>query len=299
MFFLLFIPMNSQLRDYAERLSGFSGREPSCSAAGLYAMCRACVALFNLSVTVGDEASCGTREALSARISHLSAVCLERFRREKNFAARCRLLNAWQVLTHEPFSPCLPCDGDSGDLLGDFIARELPLHRDCGQPDWLWCVARWAYPPDACSTGSDAFRCFRMQLAAWVAQLDGKDHWPGLTDGETLARLDLLNAHAEMFLDNAYGEAIRSVYAYCRRHVEVRATTDPQRLLAMGRLAEQAGYFCAYPYDAPVREAVFQAMADSVHLLPAGSEELLYVLSFLVCGLCETVASTQDAAAPW
>ena len=67
----------------------------------------------------------------------------------------------------------------------------------------------------------------------------------------------------------------------------------------MGQLAEQASCFCAYPYDAPTRDAVFQAMGDSIHLLPAGGEEQLYALSFLVSGLCETVLNEQYEATPW
>lgn len=291
--------MNSQLQDYAERLSAFSGREVSVSVAGLASLARAYVALHNLTVTRVAGEAYGTAKLHLSRIRHLYSVCEERFRREKNFASRCHLLNVLHVLGHESFSSCSPWADGCDDLLDDFIAHELPLHRDCSRPDWLWCIARWAYPLDPCSKESEGFRSFRRQLAAWASQLDGKDHWPGLTAGETLSRLGLLNANAEMFLDNAYDEAIRSVYTYCRKQTEVKATTDPQRLQAMGQLAEQASCFCAYPYDAPTRDAVFQAMGDSIHLLPAGGEEQLYALSFLVSGLCETVLNEQYEATPW
>ena len=189
--------MNSQLQDYAERLSAFSEREVSVSVAGLASLARAYVALHNLTVTRVAGEAYGTAELHLSRIRHLYSVCEERFRREKNFASRCHLLNVLHVLGHEPFSSCTPWADGCDDLLDDFIAHELPLHRDCSRPGWLWCIARWAYPLDPCSKESEGFRSFRRQLAAWASQLDGKDHWPGLTAGETLSRLGLLNTNAD------------------------------------------------------------------------------------------------------
>ena len=73
--------MNSQLQDYAERLSAFSGREVSVSVAGLASLARAYVALHNLTVTRVAGEAYGTAELHLSRIRHLYSVCEERFRR--------------------------------------------------------------------------------------------------------------------------------------------------------------------------------------------------------------------------
>ena len=59
----------------------------------------------------------------------------------------------------------------------------------------------------------------------------------------------------------------------------------------MGALYGQAVDSKACPVDLPTKEAVVQAMKDSLGLLPAASDEWLYVFSFLVADLCEAVMS--------
>lgn len=277
------------LKNYIHQISRLEAQEESLSVDGLEALSRIYVALYNLVVVKSLDTTLGSRLTHHERLKRLYGVSLKRYRKEKNFIQRCRLVNILQYLSNEPFGFNLPWRNQSFDLTGKFIEEEMPLHHERMQPEWLWCVAYWFYPMNNDCTEDRNFRCFKKQLASWVIQLDGKDRWGGLSMLEVLQRLDILNANSYLFLDETYGPIIRSLYAYCRKQTKIAATTDKEALQTMGLLYEQALNFNAYPAETLTQKVVIQAMKDSHYLLAEYSDEWLYVFSYLMFDLCEAI----------
>lgn len=259
------------------------------SVDGLEALSRIYVSLYNLVAVKSLDNTLGSRLTHYERLRHLYQVCLKRYRKEKNFTRRCRLVNIMQYLANEPFGFNLPWRNQSFDLTGKFIEEEMPLHHEHMRPEWLWCVAYWFYPMNSDCTEDSNFLCFKKQLASWVTQLNGKDRWPWLSILDGLRRINILNANSYLFLDETYDPIIRKLYAYHRKQTKIAATTDKEALLTMGQLYEQALNFNAYPADTLTRKAVIQAMKDSYYQLSEYSDEWLYVFSYLMFDLCEAI----------
>jgi|GEM_PF-2996928 hypothetical protein len=283
--------MDYPLHEYAKVLQGFMEREASLPVSGLEPLANAGIALHNMIVVQSLDDEYGDRAEHLSRLKALYTVCMKRYMKEKDFHTRCRLVHTMQLLANEPFASCIPLIEKCSDLSGQFIGQEIATHRECALPQWLWCIAYWHYPVDGEPIEDDDFLCFKRHLAQWAHDLHGKDHWPELSTAEALRRMELLNANACMFNEDAYNEIIRSLYAYYREHTPIVATTERESLQAMGALYGQAVDSKACPVDLPTKEAVVQAMKDSLGLLPAASDEWLYVFSFLVADLCEAVMS--------
>lgn len=278
---------DNRLLEYAGRLPSLSAQAASLSVSALESLANACIALYNLIVVQSSDVVYGSRAEHLARLKQLYSVCLKRYRKEKDFSSRCRLVHIMQLLANEPFACCIPWIEKCSALSGKFIDQEITRHRDCALPQWLWCIAYWHYPLSGDSADDEDFVCFKKQLSGWVRDLQGEDRWQGVSTTEALWRIDLLNANAYMFHENTYDDIIRSLYLHYREQIPVGATSDKEKLLAMGLLYQQA----MNNIDLPAKEAVVQAMEDSLARLPESGDEWLYVFSFLVSDLCETIMS--------
>lgn len=283
--------INNQLLEYADRLSCLFSQEASLSSFALESLANAGIALHNLIVVQSSDVIYGNRMEHLTRLKHLYTVCQKRYKKEKTFSSKCRLVHTMQLLANEPFAYCIPWIEKCSLLCGKFIEQEITMHRDCILPHWLWSIAYWHYPLSEDSTEDEDFLCFKRHLADWIYDLQGKDQWAELSTTEALWRIDLLNANAYMFHDNSYNESICSLYYHYRKQIRIGITDDTEKLLAMGLLYRQSLNNKAYPIDYPMKEAVVQVMKDSLCLLPESSDEWLYVFSFLISDLCETILS--------
>ena len=289
--FFSYLMTQDLLFEYSGRLSRLFDRESALSVSGLESLARAGIALYNLSVARPAGRACGERGGWLSRLRRLYSLCRSRYAVETDFPAKCRLAHTLQLLANEPFAADADRSGQCAALVDGFVGQEMAGRRDCTLPAWLWCIVYLHYPPAEEDAAEEDFRCFRGHLARWIDSLQGKDRWPGLPVAEAWGRIDLLNANACLFGDDAHRESLRVLYAYYRGQTPIGATADGERLRAMELLYRQASYLSASPcpVDVPAKQAVVQAMQDSLALLPESGDEWLYVCSFLVSAWCEAL----------
>lgn len=286
--------MKNELSDYIEKLAVLASKETSLSVSALNSLSRAYVAIHNLVTVKSLDCVFGDQMIYLALLKRLYTLCQRKKSSEKDFSLRCRLVNTMQYLANEPFGPYLPWRDQCYEMTESFLSQELDIHPDCTLPEWLWCIAYWLYPISKDNADSEVFRYLKNCLHSWIQVLSGKDEWPGLPVLDALQRINLLNANSYMFLDNTYDPIIRLLYEHYRPLVSVAPTTRINGLHTMGLLYEQAINFNAYPYDPATKASAVHGLKKSSGLLIPYSDEWLYVISYLIYDLCETLNSADE-----
>lgn len=273
------------LDQYIRSFDEISKQGKALSNQNLMSLSRFYISMHNYVVVNALDNIYGDRFVYFEHIRNLFLICINRFKKEKIFFERCKLLYTMFLLADEPFAPDSCLFYDCCDLAGKFMNQSLALHRRKSSEELLLCMVYWIY-----YSGDTTFdkSFFEDNIDAWIYDLGNKGYWNGLAALKALFRIEILNANACMFMDDRYNNFITSAYGYYSRNIKISITNEIGKLLVLGKLYDQASDGCVYAVDKLTKSKIIYTMSHSAKVSQKYSEEWIYMISYLTLYYCET-----------